>query len=207
MTVTAPDGGGRGGGPGGASAHERARAALQPWAHRPAVLLDRHLVVLAATELARALSPGLRPGTDLVRFAFLDAPDRQDPSSWRGAADQLTAMLRESLDRHGADRGFLAVVGELSATSSAFARSWAGAAPAASSGRVDVPGTAADRLSLRYRVARLPGDEESTLVLFEPVDASARAALDRLAVSARRRPASDRPGRPGQDAAEPGGAT
>jgi hypothetical protein len=187
-------------------ADERARESLLPWAGQPAVLLDRHLRVLAATRLARALSPGFRPGVNLVRFTFLDAAGRQDSPSWRAAADQIAALLRESLDRHEGDRGFPAVVGELSATSAAFARSWAGGAPAASSGSVDLPDTAVGRLSLGYRLTRLP-DDDSTLVLFEPLDATAREALRRLAVRARRPPASDRPGRPGADPAGRDGAT
>ncbi|NQX05942.1 hypothetical protein HQQ82_14085 [Rathayibacter sp. VKM Ac-2856] len=186
----------------------RAAAALAPWARRPAVLLDRHLTVLAATGPARALSPAFRTGTNLARYTFLDTLDQQESPSWQVAADQITAMLRDSLDRHEGDRGFLAVVGELSATSSAFAHSWAGGARAATSGSVDLPATAAGPLRLRYRLSRIPpaadDDDERTLLLFEPADATSREALERLAADATPRPASDRPRRPPPDEAEDG---
>ncbi|WP_156465936.1 MULTISPECIES: MmyB family transcriptional regulator [unclassified Rathayibacter] len=169
----------------------RGRALLTPWAQRPAVLLDRHLEVLSATPLARALSPALVEGVNIARFTFLDPQAQQDRACWRNAADEITALLSDSLDRHEGDRGFRSVVGELSARSPRFATTWAVGARAAGSGSVRFLDTAVGTVPLGYRVTRL--DDEHTLLVFEPADAAARDALGRLALTVREPPAPRSP--------------
>ncbi|QHC67826.1 hypothetical protein GSU68_15450 [Rathayibacter sp. VKM Ac-2759] len=164
---------------------DRARALLTPWAHQPAVVLDRHLEVLSATPLARALSPCLLEGVNIARFTFLDPRAQQDRACWREAAGQVTALLSDSLDRHDADRGFRSIVGELSARSPGFATAWAAGAPARGSGSVRFLDTAVGTVPLGYRLTRPPDDDEHTLLVFEPADAAARDALGRLAVTVR----------------------
>jgi len=168
----------------------RDRALPAPWTEQPAVLLDRHLRVLSATPLARALSPHFVEGADLARSTFLEAPDLQDLPCWRDAAEQVTALLSASLDRHDGDREFRSIVGELSVSSPAFAAAWARDAPVRGSGSVRFLGTAVGTVPLDYRLLRLPRDDERTLLLFEPADAAARRVLESLAVTVREPPRS-----------------
>ena len=167
---------------------DRPRAAL--WVRTPAVLLDRHLRVLCATPLARALSPHFLDGADLARSTFLEARHLQDLPCWREAAEQVTALLSASLDRHEGDREFRSIVGELSVSSPAFAAAWARDAPVRGSGAVRFLGTAVGTVPLDYRLIRPPQDDECTLLLFEPADLAARRALERLAVTVREPPRS-----------------
>ncbi|QHF21769.1 hypothetical protein GTU71_13600 [Rathayibacter sp. VKM Ac-2762] len=155
-------------------------AALLPWAGRAAVLLDRHLRVLAATPLARALSPAFAPGVSIARFTFLDSSEVEDLPCWGSAADQVAAMLRDSLDRHRGDREFLTVVGELSARSPRFADSWAAGAEADARGSVVFLDTAVGSVPMDYRLVR---DGARLLLLFEAGDATDREALARLAAT------------------------
>jgi hypothetical protein len=160
-------------------------AAPAPWAGRAAVLLDRHLRVLAATPLARALSPAFAAGASIARFTFLDSSEVEDLPCWGAAADQVAAMLRESLDRHRGDREFLTVVGELSARSPRFADSWASGAEAGARGSVVFLDTAVGSVPMDYRLVR---DGARLLLLFEAGGAAGRDALARLA--ARQAPAA-----------------
>lgn len=154
------------------------------------MLLDRHLRVLSATPLARALSPHFLEGADLARSTLLDSIDLQDLPCWREAAEQVTALLSASLDRHDGDREFRSIVGELSVSSPAFAAAWARDAPVRGSGAVRFLDTAVGAVPLDYRLIRPPQDDECTLLLFEPADLAARRALERLAVTVREPPRS-----------------
>jgi transcriptional regulator with XRE-family HTH domain len=49
---------------------------MASWPHTPAIVLGRHMDVLAANALASALSPVFTPGVNLVRAVFLDPEPR-----------------------------------------------------------------------------------------------------------------------------------
>jgi hypothetical protein len=166
--------------------------ALESWSHSPAVLLDRHLTVESSTMLARAVSPSFVEGVNLAVFTFVDAgslcSDRDDPAAdpqagWDSSADQVVAMLRESLDRHEPDDSFRRIVGELSTRSSAFAQKWAGETSARNTGSVVIEHAVVGPLMLDYLL--MPAAEDHVLMVLRPRTAQSRAALRQLADAVR----------------------
>ncbi|MFD1714448.1 hypothetical protein ACFSBZ_08205 [Amnibacterium flavum] len=156
------------------------REMLDSWEGIPAFLRDKHLDIVAANGLARALSPAFNEGVNLARFAFIDAAvDRDDPNYPR-AAGHVAAMLRESLDLHHEDDPFRDIVGELSAKSRDFATAWAEERPADNSGSVPFV-TPVGRMQLNFQQLIVPGGSGDVLMVFRPADHSAQVALTRLA--------------------------
>ena len=164
-----------------ASSRSETRGLIESWSHTPAVLVDRHLEVLSANPLARALSHSFHTGTNLARFAFLDQDVMRTEDCWGATATQVAAMLRDSLDQHESDREFLTIVGELSATSWDFSGAWAENHRANTTGVANFLGTAVGDVTLGYHLTRLPDNFDDTLLLFGPVDEQSKAALERLA--------------------------
>jgi transcriptional regulator with XRE-family HTH domain len=68
----------------------------------PAMLLNRHMDVLAANPVARAVFPNMRPGVNRIRAVFLDPREREFWRDWDAAAADSVAQLRSDL---GADSG------------------------------------------------------------------------------------------------------
>ncbi|SDQ31120.1 hypothetical protein SAMN02800687_1346 [Curtobacterium sp. UNCCL20] len=75
------------------------RRLVLPWRTVPAVVYDRHLTVRIANDLARAVHPTFRPGTNLARAAFLragdgptsDSADDRTPPPWPSATEPTRA--------------------------------------------------------------------------------------------------------------------
>jgi hypothetical protein len=169
---------------GDARAHAQladARALLDSWVGVPAFVRDRHLTVTASNGLARAVSPGFAVGVNLARFAFLDPSVAGDAQQWPGVADEVAALLRDSLDRHEQDAAFRSIVGELSATSRAFAEAWADESVPVQTGSHRFPNDAVGTLRLTYHQLMMPDNYDDTLVVWRPSDEESRAALARLA--------------------------
>ncbi|GIJ50992.1 transcriptional regulator [Virgisporangium aliadipatigenens] len=91
----------------------------------PAKVLSRHFDVLAANAMAQAVHPAFRPGTNMIRYAFLEPhgwdmyPDRE-----RVAAD-MVAVLRGVAGADRDDPRLTELVGELCLKSEEFRRLWA----------------------------------------------------------------------------------
>jgi transcriptional regulator with XRE-family HTH domain len=91
----------------------------------PALVEGRYFDVLAANDLAIALSPRLTPGSNRLRAIFLDEAERALYPDWDQATAQLVAAFRGSVGADTKDPGFVQLVGELSLESETFRRLWA----------------------------------------------------------------------------------
>jgi transcriptional regulator with XRE-family HTH domain len=91
----------------------------------PAFVEGRYFDVLAANDLARALSPNLQPGLNRLRAVFLDPAEQALYPDWDQATARLVAGFRESVGTDADDPRFVQLVGELSLSSERFRRLWA----------------------------------------------------------------------------------
>jgi transcriptional regulator with XRE-family HTH domain len=94
------------------------------WDDRPAVVLGRHMDVLAANAVATALNPGFAAGTNLVRFIFLDERARDVYVDWDEIAAKVTATLRATAGTDPDDAVLAGLVDELSRESDEFRERW-----------------------------------------------------------------------------------
>jgi transcriptional regulator with XRE-family HTH domain len=95
----------------------------------PAIVRNRHLDILAANRLGRALYSPLYDDTTRVpnfaRFTFLDPRAHDFFLDWDDTANVLVALLRVEAGRDPRDRALSGLVGELSTRSDDFRRRWA----------------------------------------------------------------------------------
>jgi transcriptional regulator with XRE-family HTH domain len=149
----------------------------------PAFVESRMFDVLAANDLATALSPCIRPGENRLRSVFLDPEERDRYANITKALGGMVASFRASIGTDTDDPRVAQLVGELSLASEQFRKLWA---------RHDVKALAGGEFVLRHpevgelslRREKLPLGESAgkLLVIYhaEPGSASA-AALSRLA--------------------------
>ena len=90
----------------------------------PAFVEGRYFDVLAANDLARALSPTLRAGENRLRSVFLDPTERALYPEWETGTARLVAGFRRSVGQDVDDPGFVQLVGELSLASERFRQLW-----------------------------------------------------------------------------------
>ncbi|GHF03725.1 transcriptional regulator [Amycolatopsis deserti] len=91
----------------------------------PAFVEGRYFDVLAANDLARALSPCLAHGHNRLRDVFLDPGEKALYEDWDEATARLVASFRTSVGSDTDDPGFVRLVGELSLGSERFRKLWA----------------------------------------------------------------------------------
>jgi transcriptional regulator with XRE-family HTH domain len=91
----------------------------------PAFVEGRWFDVLAANELATALSPALQVGRNRLRSMFLDPAERALFVDWEPSCAGLVSAFRESVDTDTDDPRVVQLVGELSLASDLFRRLWA----------------------------------------------------------------------------------
>lgn len=91
----------------------------------PAMVIDGYLTVLAANDLARAVSPGMEPGTNELRSLFLDPAAGEHHLDWEQTAASSVAHLRARAGSHPDDERLHALIGEMSLKSVRFRRLWA----------------------------------------------------------------------------------
>lgn len=152
-------------------------ALLEAWPNTPALVLGRHLDVLAANPLAVAVNACSVPGINQVRMMFLDPEARNVYPDWAVHAAETVASLRATagdLD----DPRLTELVGELSLKSDDFRRLWA---------RHDIRGKTAGKkrfrnpmvgeLTLAYETFAVNGAPGQLLVAYhaEPGSESERA--------------------------------
>ncbi len=101
------------------------RQLISSWPNTPAIVLGRHLDVLATNELATALSPVFTPGVNVVRAVFLDPDLRSFVRDWEEVARSAVARLRALIGPDVDDPRLVELVGELSMRSDEFRRLWA----------------------------------------------------------------------------------
>jgi transcriptional regulator with XRE-family HTH domain len=91
----------------------------------PAFVEGRYFDVLAANELAVALSPALRVGQNRLVSMFLDPAEQALYIDWEKATARLLASFRQVIGGDTDDPRFVELVGELSLSSEHFRRLWA----------------------------------------------------------------------------------
>lgn len=91
----------------------------------PAFVAGRCSDVLAANDLAAALSPNLRVGRNRLRDVFGDPAERALYTDWEEATARLVAGFRVSVGTDVDDPRFVQLVGELSLSSDRFRQLWA----------------------------------------------------------------------------------
>ena len=91
----------------------------------PAMVVNRYSDVLDSTPVARALSAGLIPGINRLRWQFTDPEARRLDPNWEVTAVTGIAHLRAQAGADLHDPRLHALVGELSVRSAAFRRLWA----------------------------------------------------------------------------------
>jgi transcriptional regulator with XRE-family HTH domain len=90
----------------------------------PAVVANRCLDVLAANLVARALSPGLIPGQNFLRWRLLEPAARELYVDWDEATDVAVSGLREAAGSDPDDPRLRSMIDELSAASERFRELW-----------------------------------------------------------------------------------
>ncbi|MFG1697667.1 helix-turn-helix domain-containing protein [Nonomuraea sp. NPDC049309] len=91
----------------------------------PAFVEGRAYDVLASNELARALSPRLRPGENRLRSLLLDPEEREFHADWERATEEFVGAFRQSIGDDTGDARVVELVGELSLASARFRTLWA----------------------------------------------------------------------------------
>ena len=90
----------------------------------PAFVEGRYFDVLAANNLATALSPNLVVGQNRMRAVFLDQAEQALYPDWEQATSRLVAGFRSSVANDVDDERFIQLVGELSVASERFRNLW-----------------------------------------------------------------------------------
>jgi transcriptional regulator with XRE-family HTH domain len=156
----------------------------------PALVEGRYFDVLAANDLATALSPRFTAGANRLRSLFLDPAEQALHPHWEKSGGGIVAAFRESVGTDTDDPRFIELVGELSLASPLFSRLWARhdvqaceAAPKC----LDHPQVGALRLN-RERLS-IDGAPGQTLVVYHPDPGSDAAGKLALLASAIQPPA------------------
>jgi len=148
----------------------------------PAFVESRMFDVLAANQLATALSPSIRPGENRLRSMFLDPGERDLHPDWEQATGGMVASFRASVGTDADDPRIAQLVGELSLASEPFRRYWARHdVRALAGGQVRMRHPQAGLLELRREKLPVSDTDGQVLVIYhaEPGSDSARS-LDRL---------------------------
>ncbi|MBF4572494.1 hypothetical protein ITJ64_08190 [Herbiconiux sp. VKM Ac-1786] len=157
---------------------------LDPWRPLPAVVIDRRLNVLAATDVAQSLSGAFQIGANMARFTFLSADSQPAHPSWREAASATAGLLRSFVDEHDGDRASQRILGELAAESRDFSEMWADPnTRMPTTGPIVFEGTPAGTVTCTYSVLGVSGQDDCAVLVFVPSDAAGREAVERLAAS------------------------
>ncbi|UFS60413.1 MmyB family transcriptional regulator [Subtercola endophyticus] len=160
------------------------QAMISSWSGVPALLCDRHMTVVSSNGAARALSPAFTEGINLARFTFLDAGIDRGRDMYDTAANQVAALLRESLNQHAGDAQFRGIVGDLSVMSIDFSAAWADDSTSAkSSDVIDFTDTSVGPIQMRYQVLRVPGNDEDSLLVWGPATEESASTFARLLAS------------------------
>jgi transcriptional regulator with XRE-family HTH domain len=91
----------------------------------PALVFNQYSDVLAANQLARALSPDMAPGTNRLRVLFTEDDARAFHGNWEEYTATAVAHLRAQIGTETDDERLHALIGELSLKSERFRQLWA----------------------------------------------------------------------------------
>ena len=145
------------------------RQLIAGWHATPAFVLGRRLDVLAANPLARALSPHLTPGVNLLRAAFLDPAVRTlYGDQWEALTHSTIASVRAVSGPEVDDPELDELVGELSVRSDHFRRLWArhDVRARVSGGTRRMHHPQVGELELHYENLQIAGTEGQALIIY-----------------------------------------
>lgn len=157
---------------------------------QPAFIQGRYMDVLAANRLMMALSPMYRPGTNIVRAAFLEHAVEElfaDPEQRLShAASGLRALAGPDGGADADDPRLAELVGELSLKSAEFRRLWSrhDVRPHTSGGLHRMHHPVAGDLELHYDKFLVAGADRQMLVIYQAAPgSSSEEALTFLAAT------------------------
>ncbi|MFI5854754.1 helix-turn-helix transcriptional regulator [Streptomyces parvulus] len=163
---------------------------LDSLANTPALVLGRHMSVLAWNDLAAALYTDFaalpRAERNLLRLTFLDPGIRALHSDWEASARACVSFVRMDAALAPADRELHALVEELSVADEDFRRWWTNHDVAhKTSGTKRYHHPVAGDLTLDWQILTFPHDPGSSLmVLTAPPGTPSSRGLRSLAVCA-----------------------
>jgi transcriptional regulator with XRE-family HTH domain len=164
---------------------------LEAWPQTPAYVTGRRMDVLAVNPLATALNPAYAPGTNLVRWAFLDeGAARALYPDFETIAANTVAWLRATVGPDLDDPQLIELIGELSLKSELFRRLWARHdVLEKSDGNARVTHPIVGPLELRYETFTVNGADGQILMVYhaEPDSASERALALLSSIAAEQR--------------------
>ena len=163
---------------------------IDTWPNQAAWIEGRLTEVLAANPLARALSPLLAPGTNLMRSVFLDPAARELYTRWDEMLVATVARLRTLIGPDIDDPALAQLVGELSVRSGEFRALW-GAAELPTEGdtitRLTHPQVGALELETERLAIGSPGEAsfgQFLVILHAQAGSDSETALRRLSAIA-----------------------
>lgn len=163
------------------------RRLLDSWPRNPAFVQGRCMDVLAANRLMIALSPMYRPGTNILRAAFLGHAVDELFADPEARLDNAVAGLRALVGADADDPHLVELIGELSVKSEEFRRLWSrhDVRPQTGDGVHRMHHPIAGDLELSYGKFFLAGADRQMLVVYQAEPGSrSEAALDLLAATA-----------------------
>ncbi|MFF7681056.1 helix-turn-helix domain-containing protein [Actinacidiphila glaucinigra] len=154
------------------------RELIDGWSGNPAWVQNRFFDVLAANDLASALSPHYAPGVNLLAAAFLDPSERERRIDWELMTRKGVATLRALAGPDVDDPRLTELVGELSVRSDRFRDLWARHDVTPHTGQVSrLRHPQVGDLELRSNKLTIAGSGGLILVVFHPEPGSRNAEL------------------------------
>lgn len=145
----------------------------------PAAVIDQYLDVVAANQLAGAVSASLTVGTNLARFTFLNPQVEDTSADWPEEASRTAGLLRAAANQ--TDPRFRELVGELMARSQRFADEWAGGVTVPQpAGVTTVDNPLVGKIVCAWEQQPWAGDETLAFVKLTPVDDPSAVRLEQL---------------------------
>jgi transcriptional regulator with XRE-family HTH domain len=151
---------------------------LDTWSATPALVVSRHLDVLANNALAEAVNHCSVRGENLARAMFLEPYLRRIYADWPKMAAETVASLRATAGTDLDDPRLTELVGELSLKSEDFRRLWARHdVRAKTTGSKSFRHPSVGDLTLQYETFTVNGAAGQTLIVYhaEPGSPSAQA--------------------------------
>jgi transcriptional regulator with XRE-family HTH domain len=159
----------------------------------PAVVVSRHLDVLAANPIARALAPGYEVGQNLSRWRFLDPAAKQVYPDWDAAAALAVRGLRQGSADDPDDPRLLALINELSSASERFKQLWEHADVGYPKGNIHIRHPEVGDLYLTRTQLDLTNSPGQYIVTYHaPPNSTSAHALDQLRASLPKNSVPDR---------------
>jgi transcriptional regulator with XRE-family HTH domain len=142
----------------------------------PVAVGNSYFDMLAANPRARALSPGLEPGENLLRWIFLDPAAQDLYVDWDRVTDTAVSEFREVAGTDLGDPRLRAMIDELSAHSPRFRELWARADVGYRPGPMHIRHPQLGELHLHRTRLRVPHTDGQHLLIYhaEPDSASAK---------------------------------